>query len=65
MVRAEAKRDAARHEASVACMGADAAESAKVQHALAVLEKARRKTEDEASRPGLRTSLFASITWDL
>ena len=59
MARAEAERDAAHHEASMARMDADAVGSARakvefklarVQNALAVLEEARRKTEDEASR---------------
>ena len=49
MSRAEAERDAARHEALMARMDADAVWSAKVQHALAILEKARRKAKDEAS----------------
>ena len=59
VARAEAKRDASHHEASMARMDADAAgsarakvesEFARVQNALAVSEEARRKTEDEASR---------------
>ena len=54
MARAEVERDVARHEASMACMDADAMRSAKekvesefarVQNALAVVEEARRKTE--------------------
>ena len=53
VARAEAERDVARHEASMARMDADAAGSAKekveselarVQNALAVVEEARRKT---------------------
>ena len=59
MTRAEAERDAAFHEASMARMDADAvgsagakveSELARVQNALAVAEEARRKAEDEASR---------------
>ena len=59
MARAEAERDAARHEASMARMDVIAAgsarakvesELARVQNALAVAEEARRKAEDEASR---------------
>ena len=59
VAQAEAERDAARHEASMARMDADAAgsarakvesELARVQNTLAVSEEARRKTEDEASR---------------
>ena len=59
MARAEPERDAARHEALMARMDADAAgsarakvefELARVQNALAVLEEARWKTEDETSR---------------
>ena len=59
MARAEAKKDAARHEASVARMDVDVVGSArakvefkfaKVQNALAVVEEARQKVEDEASR---------------
>ena len=55
VAQAEAERDAARHEASMACMDADAAGSAKtqvesklvrVQNALMVSEEARRKAED-------------------
>ena len=65
MARVKAERDAARHEASMARIDADAAGSTKVQHALAVLEKARWKAEDEASCPSRRASLFASITRDL
>ena len=57
--QAEAERDVAHHEASMACMDADAAGSAKtqvesklvrVQNALMVLEEARWKAEDEAIR---------------
>ena len=59
MVQAEAERDTARHDASMARMDADAAwnarekvesELAQVQNTLAVAEEARQKTEDEASR---------------
>ena len=59
MARAEAERDVVRHEASMAHMDADAARSARgkmeselarVQNALAVLEEAKKKAEDEASR---------------
>ena len=59
VARAEAESDAARYEASMACMDAAAAgsaqtqvesELARVQNALAVSEEARRKAEDEASR---------------
>ena len=59
MARAEAERDVACHKASMARMNANAAgsvrvkmefELVKVQNALEVLEEARRKTEDEASR---------------
>ena len=58
MARAEAERDAARYEASMARMDADATSSARakveselsrVQNSLAVSEEARRKVEDEAS----------------
>ena len=58
VARAEVEKEAARYEASMACMDADAAgsakakvesELAKVQNALAVFEEARRKVEDEAS----------------
>ena len=57
--RAEAEIDAARYEASMVRMDADAAGSAKakveselarVQNALAVSEEARRKVENETSR---------------
>ena len=59
MARAEAERDSARHDASMARMDADAigsarakveSELARVQNALAVVEKARLKEEDEVSR---------------
>ena len=59
LARAEAERGATRHEALMALMDVDAAgnarvkmesELAKVQNALAVLEEARRKAEDEATR---------------
>ena len=59
MVQAEAERDAAHHDALMACMDADMAGSAKakveselarVQNALAVAKKARQKAEDEFSR---------------
>ena len=58
MARAEAERDAARHEASMARMDAEAAgnarakvesELARVLNALAVSEEARWKVEDDAS----------------
>ena len=58
MARAEAERDAAHYDASMARMDADVAGSAKakveselarVQNALAVAEEARRKVEEEAS----------------
>ena len=54
MARVEAERDAARHDAQMARMDADAAgsarakvesELARVQNALAVVEEARRKAE--------------------
>ena len=59
MARAEVERDATRHHASMAHTDADAAGSARmqveselsrVQNALAVVEEARRKAEDKASR---------------
>ena len=59
MVQAEAERDAARHDALMARMDVDTAGSAKakveselarVQNALAVAKKARRKAEDKVSR---------------
>ena len=59
MARAEAERDTAFHDASMACMDADAAgkarakvesELARVQNALAVVDEAKRKAKDEASR---------------
>ena len=58
MARAEAERDTARHDTSMAHMDADAAgsarakvefELARVQNALAVAEEARQKAKDEAS----------------
>ena len=54
VARAEAERDTAHHEASMACMDADAAGSAKAkmeselamgQNALAVAKEARRKVD--------------------
>ena len=69
--RAEVERDAARHDASIACMDADAAgsarakvefELARVQNALAVAEEVRRKAEDEASRLAVeRVSLLLEL----
>ena len=59
LVGAEAERDVASHEASMAHMDANEAESARakveselarVQNALAVIEEAKRKAKDEASR---------------
>ena len=59
MARAEAGRDATRHDASMARMDADEAgsarakvesELARVQNALGIVEEARWKAEDEASR---------------
>ena len=59
VARAEAERDAACHNTSMARMDADAVGSAKtkveselskVQNALAVAEEAKRKAKDEASR---------------
>ena len=71
MARAEAERDAARHEASMARMDADVAgsarakvesELAKVQNALAASEEAKRKAEDEASRLAVeRVSLLPEL----
>ena len=58
LAQAEAERDVARHDASMARMDADEAgsakakvvfELAKVQNALEVVEEVRRKAEDEAS----------------
>ena len=58
MARAEVERDTTRHDASMASMDSDAAgnaktkvesELARVQNALAVVEEARQKAEDEAS----------------
>ena len=59
MIRVEAERDAARQDASMARIDADAvgsartkveSELARVQNALVVAEEARRKAKDEASR---------------
>ena len=59
MARAEAEKDAALHDALMAHMDAKAAgnakakvesELARVQNALAVVEEARLKAEDEVSR---------------
>ena len=59
MARAEVERDVTRHDASMARIDADAAGSAKVkvesdlarvQNDLVVVEEAKRKVEDEASR---------------
>ena len=59
MARVEVERDAARHDALMACMDADAAGSARskvesklsrVQNALAVVEEAKRKAKYEVSR---------------
>ena len=59
VARAEAERDVARYEASMACMDAAAVGSARtqvesklarVQNALVVAKEARRKAEDEVSR---------------
>ena len=59
MARDKAERDAACHDASMACMDADVVgsarakvefEVARVQNALAVAEEARRKVHDEISR---------------
>ena len=59
MARAEAERDAARHNASMTCMDANAvgstrakveSELSRVQNALAVAEEPRQKEEDEANR---------------
>ena len=59
VARDEVERDVAHHEASMARMDADASGSARakvesvlarIQNALAVVEEARRKAEDEASR---------------
>ena len=71
MARAEAERDATRHEASMAHMDADVAgsakakvesELAKVQNALAVAKEARRKAEDKASRLAVdRVSLLLEL----
>ena len=69
--RAEAERDAARNEALMAGMDADAAgsarvkveyELARVQNALAALEEARRKAKDKASRMSIeRVSLLLDL----
>ena len=71
MDQAEAERDATRNEASIACMDADVAGSAKakvefelarVQNALAVSEEAKRKAEDKASRLAVeRVSLLLDL----
>ena len=74
MAREEAERDAAHHEASMARMDATAAgsartqvesELARVQNALVVIEvveEARRKAEDEASRLAVeRVSLLLEL----
>ena len=59
MARAEAERDAVRHDTSMARMDADAAENARVkveselarvQNSMASIEKVRRKAKNEASR---------------
>ena len=59
MARAKVERDVARHDASMARMDVDAAESARakvdsdlarVQNALAVADEARWKADNEASR---------------
>ena len=59
MAQAEAERDVARHDASMVLMDADVAgrakakvesELARVQNALAIVEEARWKVKDEASR---------------
>ena len=66
-VRAEAERDIARHEASMARLDVKAvgcawaqveSELAKVKHALATLEEARQKGESELTR--VQHSLAAS-----
>ena len=71
VARVEAERDAAHHKVSMARMDADAAGSAKakvefelarVQNALVVLDEARRKEEDEASRLAVkRVSLLLKL----
>ena len=71
VARVEVKKDAARHEASMARMDADAAGSvrakvesrlARVQNALAISEEARQKTEDEASRLAVeRVSMLVEL----
>ena len=71
MARAEAERDAARHEASMVRMDVITAGSARakveselavVQNALAVVEEARQKAEDEASRLAVkRVSLLLKL----
>ena len=59
MARAEVERDAARHDALMERMDVDVAgsvcatvesELSRVQNALAVVEEARRKADDEVSR---------------
>ena len=66
MARAEADRDAACHNALIAHMDANAARSARakvesklsrVQNALAVVEEARWKAKEEASRLSMNKSL--------
>ena len=71
VARAEVERDVALHEASMARMDVDAAESARVkveselasvQNALAVVEEARPKAEDEANRLAVeRVSLLLEL----
>ena len=71
MARAKVERDAARHEASMACVDADTAgsarakvesELARVQNALAVSKEARRKMEDDASLLAIeRVSLLLEL----
>ena len=71
VARAEAERDAARHEALKARMDADVggsanvkveSELARVQNALAVAEEARQKVKDEASRLAVeRVSLLLEL----
>ena len=59
MARAEAERDATRHDAMMACMDVDSTGNARarvefefftVQNVLAAAEEARRKADDEVSR---------------
>ena len=71
VARVEAERDTTCHEASMARMDADVmgsatvkveSELARVQHALAFSEEARRKAEDEASRLAVyRVSLLLEL----